>query len=72
MFTVIKGKRATDQLDKKVIFSVDILNIVQGKVSCSRQYTPSSVEERENRSSPFAGITQIKFYAWKKQSSSEK
>jgi hypothetical protein len=24
--------------------------------------------ERENRSSPFAGITQIKFYAWKRHS----
>jgi hypothetical protein len=31
--TMIKGKRATDQLDKKVIFSVVILDIVQRKVS---------------------------------------
>jgi hypothetical protein len=33
LFTVIKGKRATDQLDKKVIFSVVILDIVQRGVS---------------------------------------
>jgi hypothetical protein len=31
--TMTKGRRATDQLDKKVIFSVVILNIVQRKVS---------------------------------------
>jgi hypothetical protein len=33
MFTLIKGKGATDQLDRKVIFSVVILNIVQREVS---------------------------------------
>jgi len=31
ILTTIKGKRATDQLDRKVILSVDILKVIQGR-----------------------------------------
>jgi hypothetical protein len=52
LFTMIKGKRATDQLDKKVIFSVVILNIVyrEGKLITSVHSTLCGREEKQKQS----------------------
>lgn len=64
--TTIKDKRANTPVGQKSDLFSSHLECCSGEEASFITSVNSTLDgERENRSSPFAGITQIKFYAWK-------
>jgi hypothetical protein len=64
--TMIKDERANTPVGQKGDLFSSHLECCSGVEASFITSVHSTLDgERENRSSPFAGITQIKFYAWK-------